>query len=114
MSANTQPMEARIKQRCSHLLDPLPPGQLREPVRRDRVRPVQRSSQLPGERLVQGEGAIGMKSAAAADAIWFIRERGVGALHRQSRDQEIIVFSCRQRAIQRLGDNVLPMTDCQL
>jgi hypothetical protein len=32
------------------------------------------------------------------------------ALHRQARDQQIIVFSCRQRAFARLGGNVLAMT----
>lgn len=40
-------------------------------------------------------------------------ERMFDALHRQSRDQQIIVFSCRQRAFQRLGGNVLEMTDWQ-
>jgi energy-coupling factor transporter ATP-binding protein EcfA2 len=40
-------------------------------------------------------------------------ERMFDALHRQSRDQQIIVFSCRQRAFQRLGGNVLRMTDWQ-
>ena len=38
-------------------------------------------------------------------------ERMFDALHRQSRDLQIIVFSCRQRAFQRLGGNVLQMTD---
>jgi DNA repair exonuclease SbcCD ATPase subunit len=38
-------------------------------------------------------------------------ERMFDALHRQSRDQQIIVFSCRQRAFARLGGNVLQMTD---
>ncbi|HEX2892121.1 DNA-binding protein [Vineibacter terrae] len=38
-------------------------------------------------------------------------ERMFDALHRQSRDQQIIVFSCRQRAFQRLGGNILQMTD---
>ena len=38
-------------------------------------------------------------------------ERMFDALHRQARDQQIIVFSCRQRAFQRLGGNVLRMTD---
>ena len=33
------------------------------------------------------------------------------ALHRQSRDQQIIVFSCRQRAFRDLGGHVLHMTD---
>lgn len=40
-------------------------------------------------------------------------ERMFDALHRQSRDQQIIVFSCRQRAFQKLGGNVLAMTDWQ-
>ncbi|RTL96589.1 DNA-binding protein [Ancylobacter aquaticus] len=40
-------------------------------------------------------------------------ERMFDALHRQSRDQQIIVFSCRQRAFQKLGGNVLTMTDWQ-
>ncbi|GLK72739.1 AAA family ATPase [Ancylobacter dichloromethanicus] len=40
-------------------------------------------------------------------------ERMFDALHRQSRDQQIIVFSCRQRAFQRLGGHVLTMTDWQ-
>ncbi len=34
-------------------------------------------------------------------------EKMFDALHRQSREQQIIVFSCRQRAFQRLGGNVL-------
>jgi hypothetical protein len=38
-------------------------------------------------------------------------EKMFDALHRQSRDQQIIVFSCRQRAFQRLGGNILQMTD---
>jgi DNA repair exonuclease SbcCD ATPase subunit len=38
-------------------------------------------------------------------------ERMFDALHRQARDQQIIVFSCRQRAFQRLGGNVLQMTE---
>ncbi len=38
-------------------------------------------------------------------------ERMFDALHRQAQDQQIIVFSCRQRAFQRLGGNVLRMTD---
>ncbi|MBX3596895.1 MAG: AAA family ATPase [Rhizobiaceae bacterium] len=38
-------------------------------------------------------------------------EKMFDALHRQSRDQQIIVFSCRQRAFQKLGGNVLAMTD---
>ncbi|MPT21640.1 MAG: DNA-binding protein, partial [Starkeya sp.] len=40
-------------------------------------------------------------------------ERMFDALHRQSRDQQIIVFSCRQRAFQKLGGHVLAMTDWQ-
>ncbi|MCR5870750.1 DNA-binding protein [Sphingomonas sp. J344] len=40
-------------------------------------------------------------------------ERMFDALHRQARDQQIIVFSCRQRAFQRLGGNILQMTDWQ-
>lgn len=40
-------------------------------------------------------------------------EKMFDALHRQSRDQQIIVFSCRQRAFQRLGGNVLQMRDWQ-
>ncbi|MFD1333791.1 ATP-binding protein, partial [Methylopila musalis] len=38
-------------------------------------------------------------------------ERMFDALHRQARDQQIIVFSCRQRAFARLGGNTLRMTD---
>lgn len=38
-------------------------------------------------------------------------EKMFDALHRQASDQQIIVFSCRQRAFQRLGGNVLQMTD---
>ncbi|WP_420101658.1 AAA family ATPase [Bosea sp. (in: a-proteobacteria)] len=38
-------------------------------------------------------------------------EKMFDALHRQSRDQQIIVFSCRQRAFQRLGGNTLAMVD---
>lgn len=38
-------------------------------------------------------------------------ERMFDALHRQARDQQIIVFSCRQRAFSRLGGNVLNMVD---
>lgn len=38
-------------------------------------------------------------------------ERMFDALHRQSGDQQIIVFSCRQRAFQALGGNVLRLTD---
>lgn len=40
-------------------------------------------------------------------------EKMFDALHRQSTDQQIIVFSCRQRAFQKLGGNVLQMTDWQ-
>ena len=40
-------------------------------------------------------------------------EKMFDALHRQSRDQQIIVFSCRQRAFQKLGGNILRMTDWQ-
>jgi len=40
-------------------------------------------------------------------------EKMFDALHRQSRDQQIIVFSCRQRAFQKLGGNVLEMRDWQ-
>lgn len=38
-------------------------------------------------------------------------EKMFDALHRQSRDQQIIVFSCRQRAFAQLGGNILQMTD---
>jgi DNA repair exonuclease SbcCD ATPase subunit len=38
-------------------------------------------------------------------------EKMFDALHRQSRDQQIIVFTCRQRAFQTLGGNILRMTD---
>lgn len=38
-------------------------------------------------------------------------EKMFDALHRQSRDQQIIVFSCRQRAFQKLGGNTLAMVD---
>jgi uncharacterized protein YhaN len=38
-------------------------------------------------------------------------EKMFDALHRQSRDQQIIVFTCRQRAFQKLGGNILRMTD---
>lgn len=38
-------------------------------------------------------------------------EKMFDALHRQARDQQIIIFSCRQRAFQKLGGNVLQMTD---
>jgi DNA repair exonuclease SbcCD ATPase subunit len=40
-------------------------------------------------------------------------ERMFDALHRQSQDQQIIVFSCCQRAFARLGGNILQMTDWQ-
>jgi DNA repair exonuclease SbcCD ATPase subunit len=40
-------------------------------------------------------------------------ERMFDALHRQSRDQQILVFSCRQRAFAKLGGNILQMTDWQ-
>ncbi len=40
-------------------------------------------------------------------------EKMFDALHRQSRDQQIIVFSCRQRAFQKLGGNILRMTEWQ-
>ncbi|WP_240231976.1 AAA family ATPase [Devosia lacusdianchii] len=36
-------------------------------------------------------------------------ERMFDALHQQSQDQQILVFSCRQRAFARLGGNVLHM-----
>jgi uncharacterized protein YhaN len=36
-------------------------------------------------------------------------ERMFDALHQQARDQQILVFSCRQRAFSRLGGNVLRM-----
>lgn len=38
-------------------------------------------------------------------------ERMFDALHRQAREQQIIVFSCRQRAFQKLGGNALQMLD---
>jgi DNA repair exonuclease SbcCD ATPase subunit len=38
-------------------------------------------------------------------------EKMFDALHRQSKDLQIIVFSCRQRAFQKLGGNPLQMTD---
>lgn len=38
-------------------------------------------------------------------------EKMFTALHRQSRDQQIIVFSCRQRAFRDLGGTVLTMKD---
>jgi len=40
-------------------------------------------------------------------------EKMFDALHRQARDQQIIVFSCRQRAFSRLGGNLLHMVDWQ-
>jgi hypothetical protein len=40
-------------------------------------------------------------------------EKMFDALHRQAREQQIIVFSCRQRAFQRLGGNILRITDWQ-
>ena len=40
-------------------------------------------------------------------------ERMFDALHRQSRDQQILVFSCRQRAFTKLGGNILQMIDWQ-
>lgn len=40
-------------------------------------------------------------------------EKMFDALHRQSREQQIIVFSCRQRAFQRLGGTALQMVDWQ-
>lgn len=36
-------------------------------------------------------------------------ERMFNALHQQARDQQILVFSCRQRAFAKLGGNVLQM-----
>lgn len=38
-------------------------------------------------------------------------EKMFDALHRQAREQQIIIFSCRQRAFQKLGGNVLHMSD---
>lgn len=38
-------------------------------------------------------------------------EKMFDALYRQGRDQQIIVFSCRQRAFASLGGNMLEMTD---
>ena len=38
-------------------------------------------------------------------------ERMFDALHHQSRDQQILVFSCRQRAFSKLGGNALQMQD---
>lgn len=40
-------------------------------------------------------------------------EKMFDALHRQAREQQIIVFSCRQRAFQKLGGNILQMSDWQ-
>ncbi|QAY95150.1 DNA-binding protein [Methylovirgula ligni] len=40
-------------------------------------------------------------------------ERMFDALHREARDQQIIVFSCRQRAFSKLGGNVLRATEWQ-
>ena len=40
-------------------------------------------------------------------------EKMFDALHHQSDGQQIIVFSCRQRAFQKLGGNVLRMADWQ-
>jgi DNA repair exonuclease SbcCD ATPase subunit len=40
-------------------------------------------------------------------------ERMFDALHRQSRDLQIIVFSCRQRAFAKLGGNTLRMVEWQ-
>ena len=40
-------------------------------------------------------------------------ERMFDALHRQAREQQIIVFSCRQRAFSKLGGNVLHMQPWQ-
>jgi len=38
-------------------------------------------------------------------------EKMFDALHRQSSDQQIIIFSCRQRAFAQLGGNILQLTD---
>ncbi len=38
-------------------------------------------------------------------------EKMFDALHSQSRNQQIIVFSCKQRAFQKLGGNLLAMVD---
>ena len=38
-------------------------------------------------------------------------EKMFDALHRQSKDQQVIVFSCRQRAFQQLGGNTLHMVE---
>jgi hypothetical protein len=40
-------------------------------------------------------------------------EKMFDALDRQGRDQQIIVFSCRQRAFANLGGNALRVTDWQ-
>jgi len=40
-------------------------------------------------------------------------EKMFDALHRHAPEQQIIVFSCRQRAFSQLGGNVLTMTDWQ-
>lgn len=40
-------------------------------------------------------------------------EKMFNALHMQAHDQQIIVFSCRQRAFRELGGNILHMTDWQ-
>lgn len=37
-------------------------------------------------------------------------EKMFDALHRQAREQQIIIFSCRQRAFQKLGGNILKMS----
>lgn len=38
-------------------------------------------------------------------------ERMFDALHRQSRDHQIIIFSCRQRAFAKLGGNILQLAE---
>lgn len=38
-------------------------------------------------------------------------EKMFDALHRQANDQQIIIFSCRQRAFQQLGGNILQLSD---
>lgn len=48
-----------------------------------------------------------MRLSGAHDRI----ERMFDALHRQAREQQIIVFSCRQRAFQRLGGTALQLID---
>jgi hypothetical protein len=40
-------------------------------------------------------------------------EKMFNALHRQAQGQQIIVFSCRQRAFQKLGGKILQMTEWQ-